>query len=72
MLTDIQNMMAAKLRKDGIVSEITFIRDNMFSVMVDDFEQFERAKAIFAQVKTVRFDSEDCDPELGCIAYYFI
>jgi hypothetical protein len=72
MLNEIQNMMAAKLRKDGIAAEVTFCRDDMFSILVEDAAQFQQAKAIFDQVPTVRFDSEDCDEEIGHIAYYKI
>lgn len=71
MLQNIQTMMAAKLRKDGINAEVTFCRDDMFSILVEDAAQFEKAKALFAAVASVRFDSEDRDPELGNIAYYY-
>lgn len=71
MITDVKNLMAAKLRKDGINAEVTFCRDDMFSVLVEDAAQFKKVKAIFAAVPTVRFDSEETDKEIGHIAYYY-
>lgn len=67
---NIENMMTAKLKKDGITAEVTFCRADMFSILVEDLAQFERVKAIFAQVSSVQFDSEDRDAEVGNIAFY--
>lgn len=69
-LPAVQAMMVAKLKKDGIAAEVTFISSAMFSILVDDKKQFERVKAIFSRVPTVQFDSEDHSDELGHVVYY--
>lgn len=70
VLIDIQEQMERQLRRHGISAEITFFRVDGFSVLVDDSASFERAKAIFAALPSVRFESEDRDDELGHVAYY--
>jgi hypothetical protein len=70
MIENLQDIMVAKLRKDGISAEVTFCRDDMFSILVEDSAQFVKAKALFAQVGNVRFDSEVRNEEIGNIAYY--
>ena len=67
---NIENMMTAKLKKDGITAEVTFCRVDMFSILVEDLAQFERVKAIFSQVPSVQYDSQDQDDEVGYIAFY--
>lgn len=62
--------MVRALQSNGVSAEITFCRANMFSVLVDDQAQFEKAKATMALVSNAKFDSEDMDPECGNIAYY--
>jgi hypothetical protein len=66
----LQNMMASALLANGISAEITFCRANMFSVLVDNAQQFESAKGVLARVANAKFDSEDRDEECGHIAYY--
>lgn len=70
MQNDVKKLMEAKLCKDGIDAEITFCRDNMFSVLVEDNAQFDRLKVLFGNIPTAFYDSEDRDPEIGNIAYY--
>jgi hypothetical protein len=69
-LKQIQTQMQAALKKSGVTAEITFCREDMFSVLVDDAEQFAKAKRIIALMESATFDSEDMDPECGNIAYY--
>jgi hypothetical protein len=70
MRNDVKKMMEAKLRRDGIAAEITFCRDDMFSVLVEDGGQFDRLKMLFGNIPSAVYDSEDRDPEIGNIAFY--
>lgn len=70
MLEKIKAGMEAELQKQGIKAEITFCRTDMFSVLVDDATQFEKAKRILAGLAVATFDSEDRDDECGHVAYY--
>lgn len=70
MLEKIQAGMEAELKNQGITAEITFCRTDIFSVLVDDGGQFEKAKRILAGLKVAMFDSEDHDEECGHVAYY--
>lgn len=70
MIAAIQTKFAAEFKRNGIEAEVTFCRADMFSILVDQVEQFERAKAIVAAIPTVAFDSEDRDAELGNVAFY--
>jgi hypothetical protein len=69
-LKSLEKLMAAKLDLEGITAEVTFCREDMFSILVEDAAQFEKAKALFALVPTARFDSEVQDDEVGHVAYY--
>lgn len=70
MLQIIQNKFADELKRNGIEAEVTFFRSDMFSILVDQTEQFERAKTIVGAIPTVAFDSEAGDEECGHVAYY--
>lgn len=70
MLKNIKNQFAAELKKQGITAEVTFCRTDMFSILVDDAEQFEIAKSIISRVPGVSFDGEDRDDECGNVAFY--
>jgi hypothetical protein len=69
-IKEIENNFQQALLKDGVMAEVTFCRDNMFSVLVDSIEEFIKAKGIISIVSGAIFDGEDCDPECGNIAYY--
>lgn len=69
-IKQIQRNMAAALLANGVSAEITFCRADMFSVLVDDGSQFEKAKDVMARVSNAKLDSEDRDEECGNIAYY--
>lgn len=70
MMKMIEAKFAAELQKHGITAEITFCRTDMFSVLVDDAAQFEKAKRILAGIPLAVFDGEDRDEECGHVAYY--
>ncbi|WP_321940014.1 hypothetical protein [Paraburkholderia sp. J8-2] len=66
----IQAKFEAQLAREGIAAEITFYAADGFSLLVEDSEQYQAAKALLAKVHGITFDSEDFDPEIGSIAYY--
>ncbi|QSL63963.1 hypothetical protein G0D86_29695 (plasmid) [Burkholderia multivorans] len=68
MLNAIKAKMEAALANDGIAAEVTFCRKNMLSVFCEDAAQFCKAKGILSQA--AKYEGEDCDPEIGFVAYF--
>ncbi len=70
MMKAIQDKFTAELNTHGITAEVTFCRSDMFSILVDDVAQFERAKKIVTAIPAVAFDSESRDVECGNVAFF--
>ena len=68
MIKTIANKMEQALKCNGITAEITFCRGNMFSVFCENAADFLKAKNILSM--SAKFDSEDCDPEVGFFGYF--
>lgn len=69
MLNTIKEKMEKAFKKEGVAAEVTFISAAMFSIFCEDAAQFVKAKQILDASKQ-KYDSEDCDPEIGFFAYY--
>lgn len=70
MLNNIKAQFEAQLARAGVTAEVTFINDSSFSLFCEDASQFVKAKRIMSQVPNAKFDSEDCDDEIGHFAYF--
>jgi hypothetical protein len=70
-LTQISRQMEKTIADAGVANiEVTFCRDDMFSLAALDEASLTAARAVLAKVSNARLDDIEIDDECGAFAYY--